>query len=180
MSKSTKVTPFTWGDIELTQTVMIDGIPHVTRRAIGEWLEYDDPVRSVSKLIERNQHVDHYSVVVNLTTTDNKKYDTNAYHPIGFLLIVMESGQPRAQSMKVAVGEFVWNFAGPKGLDDRTWLAWFDRRMKIMEKMERSNNPFILKAMGEDLNYISQRLNLPVPAFVLLGKDESQLSLEGM
>ena len=33
-------TPFTWGDITLSQVVDIDGTPHITKQAIGEWLEY--------------------------------------------------------------------------------------------------------------------------------------------
>ena len=36
-------TPFTWGDITLSQVVDIDGTPHITKQAIGEWLEYIEP-----------------------------------------------------------------------------------------------------------------------------------------
>jgi len=32
-----------------------DGIPHATRAAIGEWLEYADPQKAIDKLLERNR-----------------------------------------------------------------------------------------------------------------------------
>ena len=113
---SVNTNPFSWGKIKLSQTVQISGIPHMTRKAIGEWLEYPDPQKAIDKILERNPHVDHYSAPVNLTATDGKNYDTKVYHPMGFMLIAMESGQPKAKAMKVAVAEFVWHFAGPRRL----------------------------------------------------------------
>lgn len=114
---NTEVTPFHWGDIALSETVFIEGAPHATRFAVGEWLEYADPQNAIDVILGRNPHIKTHSVPVKLTGTDGKKYDTKVYHPIGFLLIVMESGQPKAQQMKQAVAEFVWHFAGPKRFD---------------------------------------------------------------
>ena len=43
-------------------------------------MQYSDPVRNISKLHERNkERLNQFSVVVKLTTTDNKQYDTTLY-----------------------------------------------------------------------------------------------------
>ena len=82
-SNNTNITPvpFSWGEISLSQTVQINGIPHVTRRAVGEWLEYAEPRKAIDKLVERNQHIEKRSVTVNMTATDGKNYDMKVYHP---------------------------------------------------------------------------------------------------
>lgn len=91
--------PYSWGDIALTQTIFVDSIPHMTRQTVGEWVEYADPQKAIGNIIERNQHnINDYSAPLNLRATDGKNYDTNVYHPIGFMLIVMESGQPESPS----------------------------------------------------------------------------------
>ncbi len=59
--------PFQWGEINLSQIVHINGIPHATKTAIGEWLEYADPRDAINKIVERNSHLRHYSVAVKLT-----------------------------------------------------------------------------------------------------------------
>lgn len=82
-----EVTPFHWGEIALSETVFIDGVPHATKTAIGEWLEYAEPRVAVNNILARNSYIEAHSVDINLISTDGKKYDTKVYHPIGFLLI---------------------------------------------------------------------------------------------
>ena len=163
---------FHWGEIALSQVAYINGVPHITPRAVGEWLEYGDPVRAVSKLIERNPHLDHYSEVVNLTTTDGKKYDTRVYHPIGFLLIVMESGQPRAQEMKRAVAEFVWSFCGPRTLSPKEVRDVRNQRLNILAKLDRATNPFVRQALLEDLQAVSLSIGANIPPIALLNASD--------
>ena len=100
---------FHYGDIELKESVFIKGMPYFTRRAIGEWLGYDNPQKSIDKIIERNPHIENpeWSVTVNLTGTDGKKYDTRVYDAIGLQLIVFESRQPKAIEYKIAVARLV-------------------------------------------------------------------------
>lgn len=171
---------FQWGDIALSQAVYVDGIPHTTPRAIGEWLEYGDPVRAVSKLIERNPHLDHYSVVVNLTTTDGKKYDTRVYHPIGFLLLVMESGQPKAVACKVAVAEFVWHFAGPRKISFKQELELMKLQRAVVNDLSRTRDAFARKLLTERLGRICLSLGQPMPDMKYIGKDANQAELEGV
>lgn len=161
---SQNAAPFKWGDIHLTQAVFIDGIPHFTRQAIGEWLEYAEPRKSIAKIIDRNAYLDAYSVVVNLTTTDGKNYEVNVYHPIGFLLIVMESGQPRAQAMKVAVAEFVWHFAGPQPLSHTERRLLRKQRVDILGKIGGTANAFVCRELVSDLRDVSLALGVPVGA----------------
>ena len=175
----TQVTPFVWGDISLSQTIMIDGVPNSTRAAIGEWLEYDDPVRSISKILERNSYIEAHSTVVKLTTVDGKNRDVSVYHPIGFLLIVMESGQSKAQAMKQAVAEFVWHFAGPRRMTFKERTELLKLRRAILNDLAKIKDAFVQKALFSDLVEISLALGIAVPDIKYLGKDISQLLLEG-
>lgn len=63
-----------WSDIDLSQIVRINGIPHATKTAIGEWLEYADLRDAINKIIERNSYLRRYSVAAKLTTVDGKGY----------------------------------------------------------------------------------------------------------
>lgn len=168
---------FTWNTIDLSQVVYLDGIPHATRAAIGEWLEYAEPIKAVSKILERNPHIESHSVVVKLTSTDGKNYDTSVYHPIGFLLIVMESGQPKAQAMKVAVAEFVWRFAGPQQLAPKARMELLKMRRTLINDLAKTRDAFARDALLADLRDVSLTLGQPLPAAELLGKDANQLAL---
>ena len=180
MANSTQVTTFIWGDIDLSQTVMIDGIPHATREAIGEWLGYDDPGRAISKLLERNSYIEEHSTVVKLTTVDGKNRDVFVYHPIGFLLIVMESGQPKAQEMKQAVAEFVWHFAGPRRMSDRTRMELMKLRKALVEQLAKTRDAFAQACLIADLREVSLALGSAVPDVALLGTDAQQRALPGV
>lgn len=179
-STNTEVTPFHWGGIALSETVFIAGVPHATRFAIGEWLEYDDPIRAISKLLERNPYIDEHSVVVRLTTTDGKKYDTNVYHPIGYLLIVMESGQPKAQAMKQAVAEFVWHFAGPKRMSFKERLDLVKTSCGITGRLAENKDAFVRDVLVSHLREVHLALGQPLPDVARLGKDVDQLALPGV
>lgn len=69
----------------------------VTRKQIGEALEYIDPIRAISKLHDRHsKRLDRFSVVTKLTTTDGKAYDTTIYSAKGIYEICRWSKQPKA------------------------------------------------------------------------------------
>lgn len=171
------VSSFTWHDIELSQVIYVEGIPHATKAAIGEWLEYADPRVSVNKIVERNPYVRPWSVDVKLTSTDGKAYSTEVFHPIGFLLIVMESGQPKAQSMKEAVANFVWNFAGPKDLTPRLRHDLTKTKASLLKQIEESRDAFITATLVKMLQGISLQLGEPLPPLNLLGANRQQLPL---
>lgn len=176
----TEVTPFNWGDIALSETVFIDGVPHASRFAIGEWLEYEDPAEGIRKILNRNCYIEEHSVAVKLTATDGKKYDTKVYHPIGFLLIVMESGQPKAQAMKQAVAEFVWHFAGPRKMSfkERTELLKLSRTM--VNDLGKTKDAFVRDVLIAHLREVHLALGQPLPDIARLGKDYDQLALPGV
>lgn len=180
MANPTRVTSFEWGDIELSQTVLIDNIPHVTRAAVGEWLEYTYPQNAIDIVLRRNPHVENYSVPVNLTGTDGKKYDTRVYHPIGFLLLVMESGQPKAKAMKVAVAEFVWYFAKPKNLGFKEKMELQRYQLSLCTQLSRSKDSLVHQVLLERLKEVCLELGQTMPDPALLGQDISQPALEGM
>lgn len=178
MAAQNQITPFAWGDISLSQTVTIDGVPHATREAVGEWLEYADPIRAVSKILERNSYIENYSTVVKLTTVDGKLRDVSVYHPVGFMLLVMESGQPRAIAMKQAVAEFVWYFVGRKPLSHKERIELMKLRRTLVNDLNKTKDAFCQQALMADLQEISLAIGQPLPALHLLGTDAKQLALE--
>lgn len=177
---TTAITPFHWGEIALSETVFIDGAPHATKTAIGEWLEYAEPRVAVNKILERNSYIEAHSVDVKLTSTDGKKYDTKVYHPIGFLLIVMESGQPKAKAMKQAVAEFVWHFAGPRRMSfkERTELLKLSR--VLLNDVAKTRDAFVQNGLVTHLREVHLALGQPLPDIATLGMDAAQLPLKGV
>ena len=174
------LTPFTWGEIQLSESVFIDGIPQVTRRAVGEWLEYGDPQKAVDNILARNQHIEAWSVPLKLRGTDGKNYDTLVYHPIGFLLIVMESGQPKAHAMKQAVAAFVYQYMGRKPLTFRETDALQKRRIALLDRLGKTKDAFVQSALLADLRDVSLALGIAVPDVALLGSDTKQTLLAGV
>lgn len=105
------IVPFHFEELALMETCWITGKPYFTRRAIGEWLEYQGrPQKAIDKIVERNPHIKQFSVAVKLTATDGKKYSTDVYDPIGLQLIVFESNQPKAIQFKVDVAHLVYAY----------------------------------------------------------------------
>jgi prophage antirepressor-like protein len=172
-----QITPFSWGEISLTQVAYIDGVPHCTRKAIGEWLEYADGQKAIDNLIARNPHLGDHSVPLSLRGTDGKIYTIEVFHPIGFLLIVMESGQPKAHAMKRAVAEFVWSFAGPKGLTPRLRHDLTRTRIVLLREIEASRDAFVTAALVKTLQDVSLQLGMPLPSMNYLGAGRQQLTL---
>lgn len=177
-----QLSPFTYGGLSITEAVIIDDIPYLTRQGIGEWLEYSEPRKQIQKIIERNPHIESYSVVVNLTATDGKNYDTNVYHPIGFLLIVMESGQPKAKEKKVEVAEFVWHFSNPgsERLSPKGRRALAARVTTLVSKLPAIRDVLVLRETWAEITALCDKLGRPYPDITQLGKSVQQLSLEAM
>jgi hypothetical protein len=177
----TQVTPFVWGDISLSQTIMLDGVPHATRGAIGEWAEYADPQNAIDVILGRNPHIKDWGIPVRLTGMGGaREYETVVYHPIGFMLIAMESGQPKAHAMKQAVAKFVWHFAGPRQMTFKERTELLKLRRAILNDLAKIKDAFVQKALFADLVEISLALGQPVPDIKYLGKDIGQLLLEGV
>jgi len=177
---NTETTPFHWGEIALSETVFIDGAPHASRFAIGEWLEYEDPAEGIRKILNRNTYIEEHSVAVKLTATDGKNYDTKVYHPIGFLLIVMESGQQKAQVMKQAVAEFVWHFAGPRRMSFKERMELLKISCAITGKLGETKDAFVRDVLIAHLREVHLSLGAPLPDVARLGKDADQLALPGV
>jgi hypothetical protein len=168
---------FTFEAIELSEVVHLDGIPHVTRAAIGRWLEYADPQKAIDNILERNPHLETHSVTLKLRAADGKNYDTKVYHPIGFLLIVMESGQPKAHTKKEAVASFVWNF-NRQPLAPKERVELLKLRRTLINDLARSRDAFARQALLDDLRGVSLSLGQSLPAEALLGKDPNQIALD--
>lgn len=172
---------FIWGAIALSQVVYVDGIPHATRAAIGEWLEYADPQKAIDNLLDRNSYIEAHSIPLNLRGMDGARdYETTVYHPIGFLLIVMESGQPKAIAMKQAVAEFVWHFAGPRKMSfkERTELLKLSRT--LFADLGKTKDSFVAQGILTHLREVHLTLGQPLPDIKWLGQDIKQLALPGV
>lgn len=174
-------TPFVWGDISLSEVVYIDGIPHATRRAIGEWAEYADPQKAIDNILARNKHIEAHGIPLNLRGMDGARdYETTVYHPIGFQLIVFESGQPRAHAMKAAIAEFVWHFAGPRKLSDRVEIDLRKLKRQLAIDVAMARDAFSQQILLSELREVSMALGTPLPDIALLGTDAKQLRLTGV
>jgi hypothetical protein len=90
-------------------------------------------------------------------------YETKVYHPIGFLLIVMESGQPKAKAMKEAVAEFVWSFAGPRALSNKERMERLKHRRVLLLDLTKTGDANVREALTSDLCEVSLELGLAVP-----------------
>lgn len=179
--KQSNISNFVFGDIQLSQVVHIDGIPHPTRAAIGEWLEYDDPAEGVRKLLNRNSYIEAHGIPVKLTGMGGaREYETLVYHPIGFLLIVMESGTPKAIQMKQDVAEFVWHYAQPGKLSAKERIELQKLARTLYNDLARTKDKFAVTGLIAQLREVCLSLGSPVPDIAFLGKEIDQLPLPGL
>lgn len=175
------ISAFQFNDISLSQVVYRDGVPHATRASIGEWLEYADPQKAVDNILSRNPHIEAWGIPLNLRGMDDARdYETTAYHPIGFMLIVMESGQPRAKEFKQSVAEFVWHYVKPRDKSFKEETELLKLRRVILSDLGKNRDAFVQQALIEDLRRVSLALGLPVPDIKFLGTDSKQLLLGGV
>lgn len=78
----------------------------MTRKQIGESLEYSDPQKAIDKIHSRNkERLDKFSVTVKLVGTDNKTYETCLYSAKGVYEICRWSKQTKANDFM----DWVWN-----------------------------------------------------------------------
>lgn len=164
---------FSFETIEITEAVMIDGVPHFTRRAIGEWLEYSLPKESINTLIQRETGIENHSRVINMITLDGKNRDIPVYHPIGFLLIVMASDQPKAKAMKDQVARFVWEY-GRINFTVKERLQLGNQRINLLAKLDTCKNAFVRESLYQHLVTVSQAIGLPLPDKLLLNNPDSK------
>ena len=104
--------PFQYGRIQLREATHINGTPYFTRRAIGEWLGYQNPQNAIDVIVKRNPHISNpeWAIPVKLTGVEGGrtvKRELEIYNPIGLQLIVFESRQPKAIEYKVSVARLV-------------------------------------------------------------------------
>lgn len=111
--------PFSFQGIQLKEACWMNGKPHYTRKAIGEFLEYagSQAQKAVDKIIERNLYIQQWATTVKLTVVEGGREVTReieVYDPIGLQLICFESRQPKAIAYKVAVAHLVWAYVNGK------------------------------------------------------------------
>ncbi len=173
-------TTFHRGALDLSETVLIDEVPHITRRAIGELLEYANPQQSIYTLIERNLFVESYSVVISMISADGKNYDTRVYNPIGFLLIAMSSDQPKAIELKIAIAEFVSSYSAFDKMEFKQLdqLRKFYRRTVI--ELSKTTDTTVRHALINVLHPVCQQLGIPQLFNAQIGHQIHQTDIEAV
>ncbi|MCM3701411.1 BRO family protein [Paenibacillus macerans] len=84
------------------------GEVYMTRKQIGEALQYTNPQKAVDKLHERRKkRLSKFSVTVKLTGADGKDYATNVYSARGVYELIRFSGQPIADDFYDWVYEII-------------------------------------------------------------------------
>ena len=105
MSNIQKVLTSRFGNLKINVLKTEQHEPGITRRQLGEMLEYSDPQNAIDVIHRRNQgRLDPLSVPVKLTGTDGKAYDTRVYGFKGVLEVCRYSQQPNAN----AVMDWAW------------------------------------------------------------------------
>jgi hypothetical protein len=112
-----KIIPFSFQGMALRESCWINGVPYFTSRAIGEFLEYKDPMRKINHLVRRNPYLLSFRTVLKLGTVEDGRHvvrDLYIFDPIGLQCIFFESHQPKAIQYKISVANLVWGMANGK------------------------------------------------------------------
>lgn len=98
------------------------------------------------------------------------------------MLIVFESGQPKAKEKKVEVAEFVWHFSNPgtERLSPRERRAIAARVTALVTKLPAIRDALVLRETWGEVTALCDKLGRPYPDITQLGKSVQQLSLEAM
>jgi hypothetical protein len=167
--------PLSIGEIELSQVVHIGGVPHATKHAIGEWLEYHDPRSAIDNIIDGYPQLRQFSLVVKIPSHDGQKRAIEVFNPAGFLLIVMESAQPKAHEMKIDVANFVWRYADLRPLTVDARMVYVREIECLIERLTTTREALLYDHRRQSLEYLCTIATWPMPDLTFLGKDIKQL-----
>lgn len=168
--------PLSVGQFSISESAMIDGIPHVTRNSMGDFLEYQYPKEAIAKIIERNPYIESYSVVVNMTTTDGKKYDTRVYHPVGFMAVVLSSDQPKAKLVKEAVANLVYEYSRREKMSLGLLMQLRYQKISLVNKLDQVKTQFARDALLTSLREVCIELGEKLPEVGLLGREVNHVN----
>ncbi len=137
----------------------------ITRKQIGEALEYANPQKAIDKIHSRNKtRLDAFSATVILTATDGKTYKTNLYSAKGVYEICRFSHQPKANEFYDWVYDLLENLRTGKAQISFTmpqtkielieaWLA-SEKKNVVLEQeklaLEQTNLVLLPKAKSFD------------------------------
>lgn len=110
---NTEFLPFQFEGMALKESCWMEGKPYFTYRAIGEFLEYEHPDRSIHNLIKRNSHILTFRTFIKLMSVEgsrNVTREVEVVDPIGLQLIINKSNQPKAIAFQVAAAHLVYAF----------------------------------------------------------------------
>lgn len=105
--------PFVFEGMALKESCWMNGKPYFTYRAIGEFLEYEHPDRSIHNLVKRNPHILTFRTFIKLMSVEgsrNVTREVEVVDPIGLQLVINKSNQPKAIAFQVAAAHLVYAF----------------------------------------------------------------------
>lgn len=113
----------------------------MTRRQIGKALEYENPDDAIYRIHERHkERLDRFSVLVKLSSTDRKQYETILYSAKGIYEICRWSRQPKADQFYDNVYEILENLrlGYLKFTAEKSTQQWIETRYqgKLTRKAE--------------------------------------------
>ncbi|MCF6246889.1 MAG: trp operon repressor [Desulfobacula sp.] len=162
------LTSFQFQDIKLKEACWIDKTPYFTRKAIGMWLDYKFPEKSIAKIIERNPHIKRFQVVVKLTTTwgkNNIKKNHEVCDPVGLQLIINKSNQPKAIAFQISAarlvvaymkGELIPGNTTTEESKDPRQIAF--NRFKQIDELPHGEKGSAMKQLAEEFGIAVQTL----------------------
>jgi len=116
---SNKLSPFQWNDVTFNETILIDGVPHITVRGIGEWLKFVFPRQAISGTLDWLTCLNDYSAVTEVTLDNGRTRKINVYPPMVFLVLVSFILGQRVERVNISsikdamlsqVVSFSWHF----------------------------------------------------------------------
>jgi hypothetical protein len=170
---------FHYGELEFSEAIMIGGVPHLTRLAIGEWLEYADPQKAVDNIVDRNPHILEFQLPSVVRAVDGKNREVFVYNPTGFLLIAMESAQPKAIELKIAVAKFVAHFTQVPKIKMNDYRSIRNRITALVKAIVKETDPVSVLEHWEEIVYLCDLIGKPYPNIKLMRQVVEQLTLMG-
>lgn len=162
--------PLTIGSYAVSESVMLEGVPHVTRRAMGEFLEYSNARKAIGTLIDRNPYIESYSSVLNMRTQDGRNIATRVYHPVGFMAVVLSSDQPKAKLVKEAVANLVYEYSRRDKISPGLEMQLRYQKLTIVNRLDSVKTQFARRALITSLTEVCEQLGEPVPDVGLIGR----------
>lgn len=131
------ITTKNFGDLQCSFYRNINDDILLTRKQIGTALEYKYPDDALSRIHKKHKNrLDLLSVVVKLTSTDGKEYDTTLYSQRGIMEICRWSNKPKANQFMDWVWDIIERYRNKELIDSTLLSSTLNKLSLILDNQE--------------------------------------------